>query len=498
MSPRRKKEEMDLSADLSAGALAAAEALAKAEGAPVEGESPISDPPAKKKRVRAKKAAPEAPLPPARIKIEPEIRPIEAEDSSELWMPPKKGDTDLSVPPRVLLQRKKVPAPEVEDILEETDAEEAPEREIIRPAVRSGLFKKIAFGFGDLVLAMAALVGYVTIVVHPRRIEVRTERVLTVTAQPSGADEISGEVREISVAGEKSGAPSGSAVADAVATGFVTLINTTSEDQVLVATTRLLTPENVMFRLKTRVLVSARGRLKTEVYADKAGKAGEIGPSKFTIPGLNPELQKVIYAESDAPMTGGTIASGVASADDIAGIEGELKSELLKQAKDELAKRQDAAWTGESMLAETMSRFVSAAPGETTKNGVLVRLTLRDRTVGFDRAKALAAVVEDLKRGLTSDRELVSVKGDEAEVSVEKADLKSGTAMIRVALKGESSVSISSPLFDAEKLKGLSISAVKTYFDAVEGVERIDVKFRPFWIKRMPDLKDHIFFEIAK
>ena len=213
---------------------------------------------------------------------------------------------------------------------------------------------------------------------------------------------------------------------------------------------------------------------------------------------MNPELQKVIYAESDAPMTGGTIASGVVSADDIAGIEGELKSELLKQAKDELAKRQDAAWTGESMLAETMSRFVSAAPGETTKNGVLVRLTLRVRSVGFDRAKALAAVVEDLKRGLTSDRELVSVKGDEAEVSVEKADLKSGTAMIRVALKGESSVSISSPLFDAEKLKGLNISAVKTYFDAVEGVERIDVKFRPFWIKRMPDLKDHIFFEIAK
>ena len=273
MSPRRKKEEM--------------------EGVPIEGESPVSDPPAKKKRVRAKKAAskeppaavpappimkPEAPVPPTRITIEPEVRPIGAEDEPERWMPPKKGDTDLSVPPRVLLQRKKVPASEVEDILEETDAEEAPEREIIRPAVRSGLFKKIAFGFGGLVLAMAALVGYVTyakatIVVHPRRIEVRTERVLIVTAQPSGADEISGEVREISVAGEKSGAPTGSTVADAVATGFVTLINTTSEDQVLVATTRLLTPENVMFRLKTRVLVPARGRLKTEVYADKAGKA---------------------------------------------------------------------------------------------------------------------------------------------------------------------------------------------------------------------------------
>ncbi len=70
--------------------------------------------------------------------------------------------------------------------------------------------------------------------------------------------------------------------------------------------------------------------------------------------------------------------------------------------------------------------------------------------------------------------------------------------MIRVALKGESMVSINSPLFDAEKLKGLSLSGVKTYFDAIEGVERVDVKFRPFWLKRMPDLKDHIKFEIEK
>lgn len=482
------------------------------EDALPEGEGAVSDPPAdppvKKKRIRAKKAAPKAPpvmkpevpVMPTGIRIEPEVRPAEADD--DLWKPPKKGDTDLSVPPRVLMQSKRIPKPEVEDILEEVE-EESTRREIIRPSVRSGLFRKIAFGFGSLVLVVAALVGYVTyakatIVIHPRRIEVRTERVLTVTPAPAGADEIPGEIRELTVAGEKTGAPSGSTVADAVATGFAALINTTSEDQVLVATTRLLTPEGVLFRLKSRVTVPARGRLKTEVYADKPGKTGDIGPSKFTIPGLNPELQKVIYAESDAPMTGGTVSSGVVSADDIARIEGALKDELLKQAKEEFAKRETAAWTGQAALAETMSRFVSAAPGEATKNGILVRLTLRVRSVGYDRAKALAAVVEDLKRGLTSDRELTAVKGDEAEVSIEKADPKSGTAMIRVALKGESSVSISSPLFDAEKLKGLSIGAVKTYFEAVEGVERIDVKFRPFWIKRMPDLKDHIFFEIAR
>lgn len=507
-----------------------------------EGAEPAGTAP-KKKRVTRKKAAPKpeapeasvaiSPMPakpvpaapvapppslrpvssaaPTRITIEPDLTHQEApsaggeEEPEETWTAPRKQDPDLSVPPRVLLQSKRPARPPVEDILEDVDDDGRDDpHAFVRPPVKSGLFRKIALGFGLLVVVLALLVGYVTyaratIIVHPKRAEVRTERVLSVVAEPSGADEVPGAVDEIVVSGEKVGAPTGSTETDAVATGYATLINTTGNDQTLVATTRLLTAEGVLFRLKNRVVVPARGRIKTEVYADKPGKASEIGPSKFTIPGLSAELQSVIYAESDAPMTGGTIASGVVSEEDIARIEAELKAELSDQARRELESRAGAKlWDGYALVTETMSRFVNVAPGESTADGIQVRLTLRVRRVGFDRAKAVAAAVEDLKRGLTSDRELLAAGADGAEVEIERADAEAGTAMIRVALRGESVVSIDSPLFDAEKLRGLSLSGVKTYFDAIEGIERVDVKFRPFWLKRMPDLKDHITFEIAK
>lgn len=447
---------------------------------------------------------PSAPKPEApKLRIEPDIRAGDAPQNEDLWLPPKKDDADLSSPPRVLLQRRKVPAADVEDILEETDEdEESPERDAMRPTVRLGLYRKIALAFALLAILVGGGVMYVTyaravVTAYPRKIEVRTERVLTVSEDADGADGIPGEVLEVTVAGEKKGAPTGSVETDAVATGFVTLKNETSSDQTLIPTTRLLSPDGVLFRIKARVNVPARGSLKTEVYADKPGAASEIGPTRFTIPGLSADLQPVIYAESDAAMTGGTVSTGTATEEDISAIENGLKEELISQAKEELTGRFSQAWTGTSFLPETMTRFVDAAPGETV-DGITVRLTLRVRAVGFDRAKAVAAVVEDLERGLTSDRELVAVQGDAAAFEIERADPAAGTATVRLTLTGESTISPASPLFDADKLRGLDIDAVKAYFDGIEGIERVEVKFRPFWIKRMPDLADHIKFEISE
>lgn len=439
---------------------------------------------------------------PQSISIEPDIRAGE-ESRREEWPPLlQKDDADLSMPPKVLLQSKRMPKMEVEDILEEPEEEHEADRHDLRPAVKTGMYRKIAVAFVALALVIGALVMYVayaraTVTVHPRRATVTTERVLSVVADPQGDDKLAGEVAEVTVAGERTGAPSEATVADGVATGFATLINETDEDQTLVATTRLLTPDGILFRLKSRVNVPANGRLKTEVYADKSGASGDIGPSRFTIPGLSASQQKVIYAESDAAMKGGQVSTGVVSQADVDQVEKGLREELESQAKDELDKKIDGDWTGRAYEIEDVSRFQSAAAGETA-DGVTIRLSIRVRLVTFDRDKAVEIAGEDLRRGLTSDRELVGVSADTAEFGVEDADAQTDTASLRVSLHGESRVSLESPLFDASKLRGLDLDAVQAYFEGIEGVERVDVKFRPFWIKRMPDLADHIEFNIEK
>src|SRR5688572_2331376 len=439
--------------------------------------------------------------PPQRISIEPDIRANEA--PADDWPPMlHKDDADLSVPPKVLLQSKRMPKMEVEDILEEPEEEHEADREDLRPVVKTGMYRKIVIGFVALALIVGALVMYVayaraTVTVHPRRASVATERVLTVSTSPQGADELAGEVAEVTVAGERNGTPSEATVTDGIATGFVTLINESNDDQTLVATTRLLTPEGILFRLKARVNVPAKGRLKTEVYADQPGASGDIGPSTFTIPGLNAALQKLIYGESDAPMTGGRVSTGVISQSDIDLAESGLRQELEAQAREELAKKVTGDWSGNAYEIEDVSRFQSAAAGETA-DGITIRLSIKVTLAVFDRDKAVEIAAEDLRRALTSDRELVGVSAETAEFTLEDADAQDGSASLRVSVRGESRVSLESPLFDATKLRGLDLDAVRAYFEGIEGVERVDVKFRPFWIKRMPDLADHIEFKIEK
>lgn len=521
MSPRRKKAEAE-------GTEASVEGAEVPTPTPKKTRATHKKAPAKKVEVDvavpkqetpppAPAPAPEAPAmpkPPVNIPIKP-IPPIavpprmviepEAHGANaieDLWKPNPREDASLSKPPQVLLQRKKVQKQEVEDILEEPrEARYGIERESLRPVVRTGMYRKIALGFAVLAALVGALAMYVvyahaTVTVHPQRAELRTEQDLTVSADPRDGD-VPGQIAELTVSGDRTEAPGESTSIDGVAGGEVTLINETGEDQVLIPTTRLLTSDGVLFRIKSRVNVPAHGKIKTDAYADKPGADGDIGPSKFTIPGLSADLQKVIYALSDSAMTGGTVSSGVISQDDIEKAENGLRDELTQQAKGELAKTIDPKWSGQAFVVETMSRSVSAAIGETAP-GVTVRLTLRVREAGFDKDKALALAMEDLKRGLTSERELLGADLNHAEFSLSSADPKTSTASLRISLKGQSQVSLSGPSFDPANLKGKSLSDVQDYFSGVEGVQKVDVVFNPFWIKRMPDLADHIKISIQK
>jgi len=549
MTPRRKTEQPEGEAEAPKKKRAPRKKRTEAEAAPpVSAPSEPSQPPeAKPPEPPAKPSysIPKAPpigLPtvsvpprePPKLVIEPDARytPSVADEPrkpEDRWTPARKEDKDLSMPPKVLLQSKK-PFAEVEDILEEPGARhEAPfeEEPTEHPPVRAGLYRKLGLGFAAAALVFGLIVGYVvyaraTVVVHPRTVEVRTERIINVSTEPAGTDEIPGEVYEVTVAGEEAMEPGADKPKDertepedpkidpnAVYTGTVTLYNKTGSPVTLVATTRLLTLDGVLFRMRNRAAIPAGGTARADVYADQPGPTGGIGPSSFTIPGLPQNLQSVIYAESGAAMTvdgqpapkvsdqGAAVKGSAATAEEIEELEKALHDQLVAQAKEALGAKVEGSWTGDAYVVETMNRFVNVAPGEVADR-IVVRLTLRVRSVHFERAKAVEVAVEDLKRGLTSDRELKGVLGDEAELMVERADPKAGNAVLRIALQGESSVSLDSPLFDAEKLKGLDLNAVKAYFEGIEGVERVDVRFRPFWLKRMPGLKDHIEFKIAE
>ncbi len=97
---------------------------------------------------------------------------------------------------------------------------------------------------------------------------------------------------------------------DGQAKGTLDIVNDTGTARALVASTRLLSPDGVQFRLDRAAKVPAHGRVQATVTADQAGAAGDVAAGRFTIPGLAPALQKSLYGESTQPMRGGETFAG--------------------------------------------------------------------------------------------------------------------------------------------------------------------------------------------
>ena len=101
------------------------------------------------------------------------------------------------------------------------------------------------------------------------------------------------------------------------AKGEIVIKSQTSYDQPLIATTRFLFANGVLFRLVSPVTVTAGGEITAVIEADQPGAAGDVPAGRFTIPGLSKSGQALIYGVSTQPMTGGSARTKVVTEADL-------------------------------------------------------------------------------------------------------------------------------------------------------------------------------------
>jgi len=112
------------------------------------------------------------------------------------------------------------------------------------------------------------------------------------------------------------------------AKGAMEIVNESDKAQTLVATTRFLSEGGVLFRLDERVFVPAGGRVTGAITADQPGAQGDVPAGRFTIPGLSPASQRVIYGMTKAPMSGGVTFTGAPfTENDLAALRGMVEAE---------------------------------------------------------------------------------------------------------------------------------------------------------------------------
>ena len=369
------------------------------------------------------------------------------------------------------------------------------------------IYKKISLSFLILTaLLLAGLFYYsfvkVTITIESKATAVSGKLPLDIydeTTAPSKDGGIVGAVKEVESTAEQSYSASGGQILGEEAVGKVIIYNNYIKNQPLVATTRLLTADNKLFRLKDTINVPAGGSVEAEIYADQPSAEMAVGPTKFTIPGLWAGLQDKVYGESGEAVVYRQKKQAVIEQIDIDNGTKDLKDQLLKKVESEaVASYKEKYKQALFKFDENLIIVTTDGNAGEEKESVLIKLTAKVVVVAFndDAAKKLAE--QKLKSSIADNQELVEFNQDKIVYLLSSADVANGAAAVEASFEGRALPKGGADLVDKQKLIGLSGDQLNQYLAGLPEVASFEVKFSPEFFKRAPYSADRIMVELKK
>ncbi len=366
-----------------------------------------------------------------------------------------------------------------------------PRRQETRPPEQPvRVYKIIALTFLFITVALLGVIVFMSSKRATIVISAAATPVDVTAAVMVGKDkDVSGEVKSTVVKAAKTFSVTGAREEPGVAAGMVTVKNDSDADQTLIATTRLLSADNILFRLKKRVNVPAKGSVAAEVYADLPGAGGDIAPTRFTIPGLPTAKQKLIYAESDKPISGGVKKIGVVSGEDISGAEKILSAELMQKGEAELK----SGRTDASAFTVTQPVFEKEVEvGQEVADGFSLSGTATVVGVFYDSTVVKKFADAELRKRLIDDTEKIDSGREEPTVTILEADPVAGNANLQVFHQGTATLNPESKQLEKNIFFGKSKDEVRRYVLKLDHVRGVDVTFRPVWMRSVPYIPDHV------
>ena len=360
-------------------------------------------------------------------------------------------------------------------------------------------YKKIIFGFVAATVVLVVVILYFSasraaIKIVPEETLIESDMAIDVATDGGvgSADSFQGMLFETEVAGAGEGEATGTQILEGNTIGKVTLINKRAEAQTLVKTTRLLAQDGILLRLSNRVDVPAGGQIDVDVYADNPNAFTELQPTTFIIPGLWEGLQKQVYAESKGALKSTGKSAKSIQAVDFTKAKDDLTEKLYAQAIEEFKKQT----TNKNYIMLVVSKQVleekfSAEVGKVV-DSFDVSMKLRAVLVGLDQEKLVNLAGERLKAVVPEGQSLANLDMTKFDYRIESFDEARKTAKVKAHLVGTAVIKADNPIFDKEKLSGLSPKAVELYLSNFKGIKSVKTELSPFWVKKIPKMKDHI------
>lgn len=327
------------------------------------------------------------------------------------------------------------------------------------------------------------------------------------------------------------------------AEGQLTIINAAREEWPLIERTRFMSSEGIVFRSQEGVIVPAAtpkagggslpGRLTIEVVADEfdryrqpVGERGNLEPTQFILPALSAYNQKRIWAESTAPMTGGTTAySTLVLEADIEAAKNQLEENLGLIAKSELQSRL------EEMNQKNQTHLVLLDDPQyisTTLQEVRVPENLEGsekekfevyaqvlvKGVAYDSESLFHFLQKEMEKRAHPDMQVRPDSIDPDQIQYDFVDKtaqldhlqETGQVKLTVTVSGIQEYVIDSSAEAGlrfsqkvkEKIINLPVEKARLYLENLPEVEEVDIQMWPIWLKKIPRLSEKIEVELLE
>ena len=285
--------------------------------------------------------------------------------------------------------------------------------------------------------------------------------------------------------------PTATRQVDGTSKGEIIIYNKSGEDQPLVKTTRFITADGVLFRLSDRVLVPANGQVTAQVYADQPGAKSDIGPAQFTVPGLNPEKQKVVYGESVKPMTGGSGKVGVVSESDFKAAQDDFAEKAKQAFLQTLATGTPSAYDQKivsiAQSGATSSQPIGAEAGEFTISGTSTIVTVLYSGSDLDEI-----LKKEVASGIDTASEKILSIGAEPKISISSVDFTNNSAQLTVSTEAIVTLDANAPLLNKDNFLNKDKGEIERYIVSLPHVTGMDIKFTPSWTSKTPSVADKL------
>jgi len=365
---------------------------------------------------------------------------------------------------------------------------------------KRGFRKYLIIGGG--LIGIAVLVFILTtfsgaeVYIYPKQAEANVNVSIQAFNKDSSPEDNSLTYQELSVSEEsfKTVEATGEEEVKQKASGKITIYNNyTDSSQPLVKNTRFESPDGLIFRIDSSVVVpgktdSGPGSIEVEVFADSTGEDYNIKPAKFTIPGFKglPQYES-FTAESKESMSGGFVGKrSVVQEDDLENALSEIQSELKEKLEEKSNRQIDSdhilVYNPSSFIFEVLPRDES---GKEVKINVLG--TLKSAVFNVNELSKYIAT-ESLKNFNTDDNVRIE------DISALAIDTTSGEVdEITLNIDGGTNFVWQT---DTESLKadlmGMTRKDLKTVLQKYQGITRAEAVIKPFWKKTFPENTEKI------